>query len=302
MNTTREDLARRWAPTLHRTVKVISEPVPEAEAQPAEPEVARGGHGLDGAMGGGAFVADVGGKTLLNAPASLFAKPEWSNGLTPNPGMLWMQGRFVGAEEPNRNNAMWATGDLELGEATVAHGPLNWLHESRHIIGTIADARLVRPEPAAEGAETAAENPNPHIVAASAVWKWIYPDEAWVIEQANDTGYLWYSMECISEHVECSGADGCGRQVTYLDYLQKAGCEHMQERSAVRRFINPVFLGGAVIVPPSRPGWADADARVLPEAAKLAEKAYEDAKRPDMPAHVWEQLVNQVVTYGKGNS
>jgi hypothetical protein len=40
-----------------------------------------------------------------------------------------------------------------------------------------------------------------------------------------------------------------------------------------RRFVDPTFGGAAVIVPPVRPGWANADARVLmPQAAALAER------------------------------
>jgi hypothetical protein len=308
---TREALARRWAPTLHRTVQVLSEPIPRPEPLDETPQQANAADVASSDTNAApeaaksastvpnSFVADVGGKTLLNAPASVFAKPEWSEALSPNPGMLWMQGRFVGAEEANRNGALWSTGDLEFGEATVVHGPLNWLHEARHIIGTIADARLVKPE---AGPEQAAESVQPHIVAASAVWKWIYPDEAWVIEQADDTGMLWYSMECIASEVECAGENGCGNITSYADYLMEKACMHVRERSSTRRLINPTFLGGAVIVPPARPGWADADARMLPEAAALSEKAYEQAGRPDIKADVWDQLVNQVVTYGKGQA
>ncbi len=62
-----------------------------------------------------------------------------------NEHFLWMQGRFVGAEKANRNGAFCKTEDLELGELTVRHGPLNWLHESKHVIGTIAEASASGP-------------------------------------------------------------------------------------------------------------------------------------------------------------
>lgn len=235
-----------------------------------------------------AFLTEAHGKTMLTAPANV-----WERALNKNDHMMWMQGRFVGGETPNRNKALWSTKDLELGHPTVAHGPLNWLHEARHIIGTIADARMM---PGSNGPESASTT-DPHIVAMSAVWKWIYPDEAWVIENASDSGKLWYSMECISENVECVGDNGCGELASYGDYMQGRGCQHMREKSAVRRFDNPTFLGGAVIVPPVRPGWADADARVLQsEAASLAERTFEEV-RPDLSTSEWELMMGEVLKY-----
>jgi hypothetical protein len=70
----------------------------------------------------------------------------------------------------------------------------------------------------------------------------------------------------------------------------------MKQRSATRQFRDPIFLGAAVIVPPVRPGWADADATVAKQAASLAEKAFDDAGRPDITANDWEQLMAQVVS------
>lgn len=234
-----------------------------------------------------AFLTEANGKTMLTAPASV-----WEKALSKNGHMMWMQGRFVGGETPNRNRAMWSTKDLELGQPTVAHGPLNWLHESRHIIGTIADARMVN-----GGGREAASTVDPHIVAMSAIWTWIYPDEAWVIENASDSGRLWYSMECISENVECVGDSGCGEKASYGEYMKGNGCRHMREKSAVRRFDNPTFLGGAVIVPPVRPGWADADARVLhSEAAALAERTFEEV-HPDLSTSEWELMMGEVLKY-----
>jgi hypothetical protein len=253
-------------------------PVPPTAAQP---EAAR------------AFVTEEAGRTLVTAPATT-----WERALSPNRHMTWMQGRFVGAEKANRNNAFWSSGDLELGQATVAHGPLNWLHEARHVIGTIADARYI---PAKSGDLTTADaGPSePHIIAASAIWKWIYPDEAWVVEQASEAQKLWYSMECVSDSVACVGEGSCGKEVAYDTYVSGGGCMHMMERATTRRFVNPTFLGGAVIVPPVRPGWADADASVMKQAANLAEKSFDQAGHPDITASDWELLMAQVVGYAR---
>lgn len=236
-----------------------------------------------------AFVTEVNGKTLITGRASAFTLEKAVAG---NEHMLWLSGRFVGAEKANRNGALWTVGDLEMGQASVNHGPLNWLHEARHVIGTIASADLVhRNEQADEALD------QPYIQASSAIWRWLYPDEAWVVEQASDAGKLWYSMECISKHVECVGDGSCATKASYTDYLQNKGCEHMTQRSAVRRFEDPTFLGGAVIVPPVRPGWAEADARVMRQAASLAEQAFDQAGQPDVAASEWEQLMASLVRF-----
>lgn len=327
---------------------------------------------------GKAFITEHAGKTLITGPATTIPGG-FEKAFSDNPHMLWMQGRLVGGETPNRNNALWTSGDLELGNSTVAHGPLNWLHESRHVIGAIAGSRFI---PAATDAtpqqqaryysdadrakyaksgiampdgswpipdeaslrdaipwarsaaerehvikrakalgktsllpaawkqaadtqvasiETAAVSNDPHIVAAASIWRWIYPDEAMVVEQASELNQLWYSMECVADSVVCSGDTGCGTEVSYADYCtnERAGCEHLQTRAGVRRFANPTFLGAAVIVPPTRPGWADADARVMQQASLQAEKAYDQAGRPDMPATTFEQIIAQVLRFAQ---
>jgi hypothetical protein len=129
-----------------------------------------------------AFLTEVNGRTFITAPANVFTTEQ---ALHANEHFLWMQGRFVGAEKANRNGAFWSTEDLELGELTVRHGPLNWLHEAKHVVGTIADTRMVKRDE-----QLAMDLDQPHISALSAIWKWIYPDEAWVIEQASEDCHL----------------------------------------------------------------------------------------------------------------
>jgi hypothetical protein len=213
--------------------------------------------------------------------------------------MLWMAGKFVGAEVPNRNGALWTSGDLEMSASTVVNGPLNWLHEGRHIIGAITQADFVPGTgPTLSGAQAAAAM-QPHIAATAGIWRWIYPDEAYVVQQASDQSQLWYSMECISAEVACAGPNGCGNSTSYAQYMAGAACEHVKERASVRHFKNPVFLGGAVIVPPTRPGWAEAEASVMKKAGKLAEAAYEQAGEPDVTANCWEQMMAQIVQYAE---
>lgn len=288
-------MSRRWAPTLHLPAPWETRGI-VASGQ-SQPEEAR------------AFVTEVDGHTLITGPATAFLTAEMvSEGSSlRNPTvdeiadahLMWMEGKFVGAEVPNRNGALWSAGDLEMAVDTVISGPLNWLHEARHIIGTLAKADFVKPEAISQkdkGVQRA-DLVQPHITATAAIWKWIYPDESWVINQASEQKQLWYSMECISREVACAGPDGCGNKTTYAQYMAGSACEHVRERAAVRQFVNPVFLGGAVIVPPTRPGWAEADATVMATASRLAEAAFEQANQPDVSASDWEQMMAQLVRF-----
>ncbi len=191
-----------------------------------------------------------------------------------------INGRLVGAEQPNRNNQFWTTGDLAFGVDSVVGGPLNWLHEERHIVGALLQAELKQ-----EAKQLASSGSHawtgPHIEARSVMWSFLWPAETAAVKQAAATGDLYYSMECVSREVECTGPSGCGRVMSYADSVMRsaAACEHVRERSAVRRLINPVFQGAALIVPPVRPGWANAHAEVMKRAAASEElQAFTDGQ------------------------
>jgi 2'-5' RNA ligase len=244
---------------------------------------------------GRAFTTEINGRQLIAGPATAIQRAAGLREPTvediADEHMMWMSGRFVGAEVPNRNGAMWSAGDLELGRASVVNGPLNWLHEAKHVIGAISEADYVGVQ------QAAASQMQPHITATAGIWKWLWPDEAYVVQQASDQQHLWYSMECISKEVQCAGPEGCGNVTSYSQYMAGAACEHVTQRASVRQFKNPVFLGGAVIVPPVKPGWAEADASVMNTASRLAEAAFEQAGEPDVSATLWEQMMAQLVIY-----
>jgi hypothetical protein len=90
------------------------------------------------AIGEHGFLTEVAGRVILTAPAKTLSMASelpaelaerWEKASTGNPFMMWLQGRFVEAEKANRNGAFWSTEDLQFGEMSVKHGPLNWLHE-----------------------------------------------------------------------------------------------------------------------------------------------------------------------------
>lgn len=249
---------------------------------------------------GDGFVTEVSGRILFTAPAHTFRAAdeipaelaeEWGRQSKANPYFMWVQGRFVEAEQANQNGALWSTGDLEFGEMGVRHGPLNWLHQGKKVIGTIADGRLISP-----AAVQTASAERPFIAATAAIWKWLYPDEARDVEQASADGKLFYSMECVAEQIQCAGANGCGQSFDYLKAVTDPSsvCGHVRERSSSRRMVNPSFLGGAVIVPPLSPGWRGASATVVQQAASMAEATHA-ANLGGMSASEWEGLMAAVL-------
>jgi hypothetical protein len=224
-----------------------------------------------------AFVVEnEAGHLFVTGPASVLPTEkaaQWEKASKANDAYLYIQGRYVEADSPNRNLAYWSTEDLQVGQPTVANGPLNWLHSERHIIGVLTDSHLV-----SGTKETAAQGGiGNHIVAMSAMWKFLYPEEASVLQKASLDNALWYSMECVSETVTCMdtpGRPGCGEVFPYERVVANDGgvCSHIREKSSVRRYGDPTFLGAAVIVPPVVPGWGNADATVQRQAAMTVER------------------------------
>lgn len=208
-------------------------------------------------------------RLTLTAPAMELLREQSDNLAMQMVNRLYMQlrGRFVEAEKANGNGAYWSAGDLETGLPTVAGGPLNWLHEERHVVGVLADATYVDREVAA------AAGVGPHIAADATLWRWLYPQEALLVERAAQESKLWYSMECVAPQIECVGTHGCGAKMPYLDALRREGaaCEHVVKREATRRFIDPIFQGGALILGGVKPGWANADVTLRREASALLE-------------------------------
>lgn len=208
-----------------------------------------------------ALIANANGRTVITVPVETAA-------LNAEDFITRVSGRLVGADQPNSNKQYWTTADLEFGLPSVAGGPLNWLHDEKHIVGALTAADLMKPaeEELREAAAKQQTAPGPHIKADSVMWSYIYPGETRIVQEAARSGSLYYSMECISKSMACVG---CGHEMDYMDCIGRTerACAHIRDRAAARRFINPVFQGAALIVPPIKPGWKDANAEVLKRAA-----------------------------------
>lgn len=228
-----------------------------------------------------------------------------------SPFIQWIAGDFVEAENPNSNTQFWSAGDLELAEYSIRYAPLNMVHKFRQPIGFYAATKVVKldkKDAAVKLAKVEEVEGSLKIQALSGLWSHIFPFEAAQVEAADDAGLLFYSMECRGTHLVCGtdeakGLKGCGQK---FDYMQvDTHCEHLLERSSVRHIVSPTFRGGAIIVPPVRPGWKNAHASVLEEAvmqeaaayAEQNEKAYNQltADGVDISATAWEQLMAMAI-------
>lgn len=232
-----------------------------------------------------------------------------------NPFIQWIAGDFVEGDNANSNTQFWTAGDLELAEYTIRYSPLNMVHKFRQPIGFYAATKTVALErdAAAKTLSPEAEKAGSmKIQALSGLWTHIFPFEAAQAEAANDADLLFYSMECRGTHLTC-GTDesknlvGCGQT---FDYMQvDTHCDHLLDRSSVRHIVSPTFRGGALIVPPVRPGWKQAHATVLSEAvmqeaaafAAANEEQYNvlNAAGADLTASAWEQMMALVVASAK---
>lgn len=259
----------------------------------------------------GSFLAEVNGHLLLTGMANLVksmadypdremaAEYEKAAG---NDKLLHLTGKFVEADAPNVNGAFWTAADLDYGERTPIHAPVNFLHRQRHIIGTFTDSKLFKP-----GEAAAAGNARSYLGVNAVAWPEFFPYEARMIEMASNAKALFWSMECQSRTVRCETSNdghwqGCGAEFPFQQvyFRPDSVCSHLRGRTAQRRFVQPRFNAGAVILPPVKPGWLGANAEVRHQAEMLAEHHYaEAASAGGMDDGRVVALMQQVIQYGR---
>lgn len=174
---------------------------------------------------------------------------EWSE-RSMNDSFLWIAGRYVQANVANKNNDYWSYDDIVSGESTIRYTPLNVLHKWDRPVGTFVETKIVHRQAASDEPEVL-----PEIQALAVLWTANFPNIAKAAKDAHEAGRLWYSMECTAETTQCMV---CEKTFSFRAAAAEL-CEHLADRSAARRWINPTFLGGALIFPPAAPGWKDAD-------------------------------------------
>lgn len=224
-----------------------------------------------------------------------------------NPFIKWIAGNFVESDRPNRNKQFWTAGDLEVAEYTIRGAPLNMVHKTRQPVGFFQDTHKVavsHDDEDGEGDEASDDEVSPlRIEALAGMWTHLFPFEAALVDAADEKSLLYYSMECRGTHIICAGEQGCGEKFEYLK--PDTHCEHLKDRASIRHIVNPTFRGGALIVPPVRPGWSEAHASVfkeavMQEAAKFAEQnedAYAAAQaHGDLTPAAWEHMMATIIS------
>jgi hypothetical protein len=233
--------------------------------------------------------------------------------IQPNPGIRWVLGKFVEANKPNLNKQFWSLDHLRLAQPTINHAPMNMLHHAHNIVGTFVATEMMYPmnaglteeEQAAVEAAAAYEYENPYIEALGAFWKWLFPNELKVVEAAHNCGSLFFSMECIAKTITCAGEIGCGTEYAYAGPSSESYCEHLNSGDGVKQLNNPVFVGGALIFPPERPGWPGAEIKDLASMVKehqvAAERAYEGVKADSdhLSPKEWEYVMGMLLAQAK---
>jgi hypothetical protein len=150
-----------------------------------------------------------------------------------------VSGPLVRANQPNRNGALFLLEDLTFGLPSITGQPITVNH-GPYSVGWIEGATLESQPDLGDFVDMQAR-----------VWAHRFPD-VWVdTEKAFASGQSFFSMECQPSKVGCME---CG---TVASNITEA-CDHIVQRSAPRRQINPTFIGAAIVLPPEKPGWPDA--------------------------------------------
>jgi hypothetical protein len=239
------------------------------------------------------FIAqEINDKLYLSSRAYVIEEPsdmprgmaaDWTDAKL-NESFLWIAGRYVQANVPNKNNDYWSYDDIRSGEASIKHTPLNVLHQWDRPVGTFVETKIVHRAAAEDGAELL-----PEVQAVAVLWSANFPEIASAARLAHSEGQLWFSMECTAETTQCLA---CERTFAFRASASEL-CEHLANKTAARRWINPTFLGGALIFPPDKPGWADADVTAV--AADLT-REYANRQVADnvLDAPAWEAMMNSL--------
>lgn len=239
-----------------------------------------------------------------------------------DPDIRWIVGNYVEADAPNSNGHIFPLAELQAAQHTLAGKPLNMLHRETYIVGAFAGAQLVdaqgnewTPPVVSSGTIVAGDvssmelltnstnvnttnvkiaMPNPYVEAVAGLWHSRFPEEYFEIEKAHKEGSLFFSMEAIPEAVSCPS---CQVEAAFAGFESENYCDHMQGPTGPKRLHRPVFAGGAIIIPPVRPGWNRADIRTIAQEHERADEIYTavSGEMPELDPGQWESLMAEIV-------
>jgi hypothetical protein len=216
-----------------------------------------------------------------------------------DPDLRWVLGNYVEADHPNDNGHIFPRADLLAAQQTLAGKPLNMMHREHYIVGAFAGAQLHT----TGGAAIASDEPEnetwgerPYVEALAGMWHERFPEEFYAIRRAHSEGTLFFSMEAVPESVSCPT---CEHASAFAGIQSESYCAHMNGITGPKRLHNPTFNGGAIIIPPVRPGWQRADvkeiSKLLDPTTAESVHAQAAAEAPHLGAGEWEALMAQLL-------
>ncbi len=260
--------------------------------------------------GGRVALIDEDGNSSLKAWAERHVRKD--------PDIRWIVGNYVEANAANNNGHIFPLDELVTAQHTLPGKPLNMLHREQYIVGAFAGAQLVDvqgndwvkvtqevndttalPVPTTANA-LAPSMDNPYVEAVAGIWHSRFPEEFFEIQRAHQEGSLFLSMEAIPEEVSCPT---CNVRAMFAGFESEDYCDDMQGPTGPKVLHRPVFAGGAIIIPPVRPGWDRADVRTIAQSHQPPiEELYAAmaAELPDLEPRQWEWLMAQVQSLAEG--
>jgi hypothetical protein len=224
-----------------------------------------------------------------------------------NPAYKWVLGKFVQTNQANQNGHVFDLEEMKTAKDSVLYAPMNMLHRPKQIVGTFVANEMIYPTTTdAGGVQSAAEvagmavETTPYLEALAAFWRYYFQDEYDMVERAHSTGSLFFSMECVPEQLRCE-LDGCGREFDYKGRQDPSYCDHLNQPRSRKLMIHPHFTAGALIIPPVRPGWRNADVKELSSLLEATDEEREalydqiSTAAPHLDAKACEGLMHRLL-------
>lgn len=225
-----------------------------------------------------------------------------------NRAYAWVLGKYVGTGKANDNGHIFNAEELVEARQSLVHAPMNMLHRAHHIMGTYVANEVIWPKDAAQSASAATgqqvTETEPFLEALAAFYRYYFPDEYVAVEKAHKEGTLAWSMECVPQTVTCAGAE-CGKTFEYAGRQSESYCAHLNAPGAKKMMGRPHFTAGALVLPPARPAWRNANVTSLDTLVRTeleaAERMYNQvaSEFPHLESSDWERMMALLLAAAK---
>jgi hypothetical protein len=223
-----------------------------------------------------------------------------------NPAYAWVLGKYVGANKANDNGHIFDGAELAEARQSLVHAPMNMLHRPSDIMGVYVANEVIWPKDASASASLAGEaatETEPFLEALAAFYRYYFPEEYVAVEKAHRAGALAWSMECVPKTVTCAASahPECGKTFDYAGRQSESYCAHLNEPGAPKRMGKPHFTAGALVLPPARPAWRNANVTSLDtlvrQELEAAESVYNQVATefPHLESSRWEHLMAELL-------